>query len=164
MGKMIIAAVRNERELQEAIGSNVRIVFMLVSNVLDIKNQADMVHGAGKKFFVHIDLAEGIGKDECGIRFVKSQGADGIISTRTNIINLAKKEKLVTVQRFFAVDSKSVSTAIETAKSSKADMIEIMPGTVTKAIEKIRKDREHHDYLIKNCETYKSLINYSGGK
>ena len=25
-------------------------------------------------------------------------------------------------------------------------------------------DHGNHDYLIKNCETYKSLINYSGGK
>ena len=25
-------------------------------------------------------------------------------------------------------------------------------------------DYGNHDYLIKNCETYKSLINYSGGK
>ena len=140
MDKMIIAAVRSEHELQEAAKSDVRIIFMLASNISDIGRQTDLVHKAGKKFFVHMDLAEGIGKDEYGIRFVKEQGVDGIISTRANIIKIAKKEKLVTVQRFFVVDSQSVFTAIETAKSSKADMIEVMPGTVTKVISRIKKE------------------------
>ena len=83
-------------------------------------------------------MAEGIGKDEAGIRYAKNQGVDGIISTRTNIIKLSKKENLFTVQRFFAVDSQSVATVIESAKASKADMIEIMPGTVTKVITRLK--------------------------
>ncbi|WAM33183.1 glycerol-3-phosphate responsive antiterminator [Caldicellulosiruptor morganii] len=33
-----------------------------------------------KIVFVHIDLIEGVGKDEKGIEFLKNVGADGIIS------------------------------------------------------------------------------------
>ena len=88
---------------------------------------------------MHIDLAEGIGKDEYGIRFVSDLGADGIISTRTNMIKLAKKLGMYTVQRFFIVDSHSVDTTVESAKASKADMIEIMPGTVSKVIRNLKK-------------------------
>ena len=62
------------------------MIFMLNPNIEDIKAQAEMAHNNGKKFFIHIDLAEGIGKDEYGIRFVKNVGVDGIISRRTNII------------------------------------------------------------------------------
>ena len=113
---------------------------MLAPCIADIKRQTEMVHKAGKKLFIHLDLAMGIGKDEHGIRFVKEQGVDGIISTRTNIIKLAKKEKLFTVQRFFIVDSQSVYTAIESAGASRADMIEIMPGTVTKVIKRLKKE------------------------
>ena len=136
----IIAAVRSDEELKTALKSEVNIIFMLSPNISDIKKQADLVHSAGKKIFIHLDLAGGIGKDEYGIRYVKEQGIDGIISTRTNIIKMAKKEGLFTVQRFFLVDSQSVATTIETAKTSKADMIEIMPGTLSKIIIKLKDE------------------------
>lgn len=134
----VIAAVRSFEELEAAIKSDVNIIFMLAPNIRDINSQTQAIHKAGKRFFIHLDLAEGIGKDEYGIMFAKEQGVDGIISTRTSIIKLAKKLGLFTVQRFFIVDSHSVSTTIESAKSSKADMIEIMPGTVAKVIKKLR--------------------------
>ena len=136
----IIAAARNKEEFLAAVNSDTDIVFMLAPNISDLKEQADLIHKAGKKLFIHLDLAEGIGKDEYGIRYAKEQGTDGIISTRTNIIKLAKKEKLFTVQRFFAVDSQSVNTIIESAKSSGADMIEIMPGTLSKVIQRLKKE------------------------
>ena len=141
MGKtIVISACRNNEELVDALKTDVEIVFMLCPNICHIKKQADLVHKAGKKLFIHLDLAEGIGKDEHGIRFSKEQGVDGIISTRTNIIKSAKKEGLFTVQRFFVVDSQSVYTTMETARASKADMIEIMPGIVTKVIKRLKKE------------------------
>ena len=136
----IIAAVRNNKELQIASNSKVANIFMLSPNISDIKRQTELVHSEGKKIFIHLDMAEGIGKDEYGIRFAKEQGVDGIISTRTNIIKMAKKEGLFTVQRFFLIDSQSVATTIETAKTSKADMIEIMPGTLSKIIKKLKEE------------------------
>lgn len=143
MGKAkIIAAVKNNDELLLALKSDIDLIFMLAPNIADINSQANAVHKAGKKLFIHIDLAEGIGKDEYGIRFAKEQGVDGIISTRTNIIKLSKKLGMYTVQRFFMVDSHSVETAVESAKSSKADMIEIMPGTLSKVVKRLKKELE----------------------
>lgn len=136
----IIAAARSNEELLIASKSKVNIIFMLSPNISDIKMQTELVHSDGKKIFIHLDLAEGIGKDEYGIKFAKEQGVDGIISTRTNIIKMAKKEGLFTVQRFFLVDSQSVATTIETAKMSKADMIEIMPGILSKIIKKLKDE------------------------
>lgn len=136
----VIAAVRSNEDLIKAVESEVEIIFMLAPNISELKSQAELVHSACKKLFIHIDLAEGIGKDEYGIRFAKEQGVDGIISTRTNIIKLARKNNIYTVQRFFIVDSHSVETSIESAKASKADMIEIMPGTMTKIIKKLKKE------------------------
>lgn len=136
----IIAAARSNSEFLEAVGSDVDIIFMLAENIAELKSHADMVHSVGKKLFIHIDLAEGIGKDEYGIVFSKEQGVDGIISTRTNIIKLARKVGLFTVQRFFALDSHSIDTIVETAKLSKADMIEIMPGTLPKVIKRLKSE------------------------
>ncbi len=134
----IIAAARDSEQLLLAAKSGVDIIFMLAPNIADLGEHIKIAHGAGKKLFIHLDLAEGIGKDEYGIRYVMEQGADGIISTRTNIIRLARKVGITTVQRFFIVDSQSVETTVEAVKSGKADMIEIMPGTVSKVIRRLR--------------------------
>ena len=136
----VIAAARNREQLRLAAGSGVDIIFMLATNIVELNEHIEIAHNAGKKLFIHLDLAEGIGKDEYGIRYVMEQGVDGIISTRTNIIKLAKRIGISTVQRFFIVDSQSVETTVEAAKAGKADMIEIMPGTVSKVIKRLRGD------------------------
>ena len=130
----VIAAVRRSEDFEKAVSSENRIIFDLSPDISDIGEKVKKAHEADKKLFIHLDLASGIGKDKSGILFVKSLGVDGIISTRTNIIKSAREAGLFTVQRFFAVDSQSVDTVSETQKSSKADMIEIMPGIVSKVI------------------------------
>ncbi|MBE7035608.1 MAG: glycerol-3-phosphate responsive antiterminator [Ruminococcaceae bacterium] len=138
MDSHIIAAVRGEQEFENALLQNVSIIFDLSPDLLSVANRIKKAHGAGKKLFVHIDLATGIGKDESGLSFLKGVGVDGIISTRTNIIKLAKKLDMFTVQRFFIVDSHSIDTSIEAVKTSKPDMIEIMPGTIAKVIRRLK--------------------------
>ena len=135
----IFAAVRTQDAFLKALKSQVSTIFMLAPNIDKIKKQAEEAHKANKMFFIHIDLAEGIGKDEYGIKFAKSKGVDGIISTRTTLIKHAKAAGMLAIQRFFVLDSQSVDTIAESAKTSKADMIELMPGTVVKVIEKIKE-------------------------
>ena len=79
------------------------------------------------------------------IMTVNQQGVDGVLTTRTNIVKLAKEFDLITVQRFFMVDSHSVGTSVESIKISKPDIIEIMPGIITK---KIREFSEKVDMPI----------------
>ena len=97
---------------------------------LDVYKRQE-IHSAGKKAFIHVDFAEGIGKDRFGLEFLSKQGADGVLTTRTNIIKAAKEFNLITVQRFFMIDSHSVGTSIESIKISKPDIIEIMPVSYT---------------------------------
>ena len=72
------------------------------------------------------------------LQYVKQKKVDGIISTRVSIIKAARDVGLFTVQRFFAVDSHSIDTTLESIKSSKPDMIEVMPGIATKVIAKLK--------------------------
>ncbi len=136
----IIAAVRTEEELLEAVQSPVEIIFLLRSSILTLKQKIDTVHEAKKLIFVHADLAEGIGNDREGVGYLKSLGVDGIISTRTAMIRYAKEWELGTVQRFFIVDSHSIDTAVDTIRTSRPDMIEIMPGVLAKIIRKFREN------------------------
>ena len=135
----IIAAVRTNEEFENALNSKVGIIFHLSPDLHNLSELAQSAHNTGKKIFIHLDLATGIGKDKSGILCVKNAGIDGVISTRVNIIKAARECGVFTVQRFFIVDSQSVATTVESVKASKADMIEIMPGVLTKAIGKLRQ-------------------------
>ena len=134
----IIAAARHGDDFLEAVKSPCDIIFWLSPNIMtlrsDLAKARATTFGEDKKIFVHIDMADGIGKDNAGLEYLSFLGIDGIISTRSNLIKSAKELGLMTVQRFFILDSRSVSTAFESIKSAKPDMIEIMPGLMTRQI------------------------------
>ena len=157
----VIAAVRNGEEFENAVKSKSEIIFHLGPDISTVSYLAEMAHSNGKKLFIHIDLASGIGKDKSGIMYAKNAGVDGIISTRVNMIKTARECGLFTVQRFFIVDSHSVNTTVESVLASKADMIEIMPGIVTKAIKTLRKLVDVPVIaggLIENADEIKDII------
>jgi len=138
MSKYIIAAISSDKSFEEAICSDVSIIFDLNPCILSLAEKIKSAHQNGKKIFIHIDLSEGIGKDRAAVHFIKNLGADGIISTRTNMIKFAHEAGLFSIQRFFAIDSRSVETAIESLKASRPDMIEILPGICDKVIKRMR--------------------------
>lgn len=168
----VIAALRREDDFEEALLSKVKIIFDFSINVINIEEKVKKAHSANKKIFIHMDLAEGIGKDKYGIQYVKKIGIDGVISTRTNIIKAAKEAGLCTIQRFFVLDSQSVDTVMKTLSSAKPDMIELMPGTLCKIISRISSQTDIPIIaggLIENqnevCEAYKSgAVAISTGK
>ncbi len=134
----IIAAVKSESDFSAALLSEVQTIFMLSSNILDVEDYVLRAHKGGKLLYVHMDFVDGLSKDAAGVRYLSTKKIDGIISTRSNIISAAADCGIPTVQRFFMIDSRSVDTALETLKGSKADMVEIMPGIAYKAITKIK--------------------------
>ncbi len=133
-GTNIISATRSDEEFLCALEAKPRIIFDLNPDIMNINAKTKRAHAVNKLLFIHIDLAKGIGKDESGIRYLVRLGIDGVISTKTNVIKMARELGLLTVQRFFIVDSRSVISAEEAFKSSRPDMIEVMPGTVCKVI------------------------------
>lgn len=135
----IIAAVRDKDGFRAACASECDVIFLLAAGLLDLEWYIQTAHQCKKKLFLHLDLAEGIGKDTEAIRFLATLGIDGIISTRVSTVKSAKECGLLCVQRFFMVDSHSVDTALESIRTARPDMIEIMPGIATKTIRRLSK-------------------------
>ena len=129
----VIAAVQEDK-FQDALLSPVDVIFSLEPHLLTIQERTKQAHEAGKILFVHLAMAAGIEQDKEGLRFLASCGVDGIISTKGHIIRLAKELGLLTVQRFFALDSQGVNMIHDTLKSNLPHLIEIMPGVIPKVI------------------------------
>ena len=134
----VIAAVRDDG-WRQAIDSPAEVIFYLKANLLTVNQRISDAVAAGKIIFVHIDLAEGIGKDKVGIEFLSECGVHGIISTRNQLINIAHEKGLLTVQRFFALDSQGLENICDIHNTT-ADFIEIMPGVIPKIIDKFTQN------------------------
>ncbi|MDW7675644.1 MAG: glycerol-3-phosphate responsive antiterminator [Bacillota bacterium] len=130
----VIACMRRVEDLPEVLNhSKIKNIFILNCNIFELKKIVTHANNLGKKVFVHVDLVEGLGKDQFGIKFLaKTIGVTGIITTKVQLIKAAKKEGLITVQRFFTVDSEAVKTGISMAKVAKPDAIEVMPAFLPK--------------------------------
>lgn len=134
----VIAAVRDDK-WEAALRSPAQVIFYLSANLITLKERVASAHLHGKHLMIHIDLAEGIGKDKVGIQFLKQCGADGILSTRANLIRLAKEQDMIAIQRFFLLDSKGMESIDEMLKTSNPHLMELMPGIIDKAISRFCK-------------------------
>lgn len=129
-----IIAATDRNGWKDAVTSDCEVLFHLGADILTVKDDILFAKNHGKYVFVHIDLAEGIGKDKHGVLWLKNLGADGIISTRTQLIRVAKDANMLSIQRFFLLDTKGMHSVAETIENTRPDFIEIMPGVIPKAL------------------------------
>ena len=129
----VIAAVKNVEGIERCLESDVKIVFVLFGNLCSISGIVERVKEAGKMALVHIDLVEGLSAHEVAVDYIrKNTRADGIISTRLNMINRAKELSFYTVFRIFVLDSRAYQSIEKQRKQIRADFIEILPGVMPK--------------------------------
>ena len=134
----VIAAVGNDK-FEDALAYPGKVIFYLSADLLTIREKVELAHKANKLLMVHIDLAEGIGKDRTGVAYLTKCGVDGIISTKSNLIRYAKEQGLIAIQRCFALDSRGLESITDTLRNTAPHMMEIMPGVIPKAISKFAK-------------------------
>lgn len=131
----VIAAI-GDSKWEQALNSPAKVIFYQSANLLTVAQKVRQAHEAGKYIMIHMDLAEGIGKDRSGVRFLVQCGADGIISTKAQLIRYAREQGILTVQRFFALDSKGLESIEEMLRNSQPHLIEIVPGVIPKVLER----------------------------
>jgi glycerol uptake operon antiterminator len=137
----IIAAVKDDKGLELALTSDCDVLFFLYGDICSLPDKVDLVKKAGKTAMVHIDLINGLSSKEIAADYIKkATDADGIITTKNNLIPHAKDIGLHTILRHFVLDSMAL---VNIEKQSKVggiqpDFIEILPGIVVpKMIKKI---------------------------
>lgn len=134
----VIAAIKNDTGLEKALSSDCAAVFILSGTILNIGQMVQKIKDSGKLAFVHIDLIEGLSGKDISVDYIAfNTHADGIISTRPNMIHRAKALGLITIQRFFLLDSMAFGNILRQA--SYADAVDILPGTMPRVIDRLVK-------------------------
>lgn len=132
----VIAAVKNDEGLKTAITSPCPVIFVLYGDICSIGEIVKRIKSAGKTAVVHLDLIDGLSNREISVKFLKTNTeADGIISTKTQLVRRAKELSLIAVQRFFIWDSLSLENVRKNLSGDTADFIEILPGIIPKAVD-----------------------------
>ncbi|NEY73467.1 glycerol-3-phosphate responsive antiterminator [Bacillus mesophilus] len=94
-----------------------------------------------KKVFMHADLIQGLKPDEYGLEYlIHNVKVDGLVSTRANVIEFAKKHKVISIQRLFALDSHALERNLKMSKKFQPDYIEVLPGILPNVIKEIHEE------------------------
>lgn len=134
----IIPAVKNDVNLIEAIHSNSEIVFVIMADILNIKDIVTKLKEANKIVYVHIDMVDGLSSSNNGVEFLmKEITPDGIITTKHNLVTFAIKNNISVIQRFFVLDSFSLSNTLSHIRENTPNAVEILPGLMPKIISRI---------------------------
>jgi glycerol uptake operon antiterminator len=136
----IIAAVRDGENLEVALQSPVAVIFLLNASLSNLKTRVRQIRDSRKTVFVHLEMVAGLSKDQAALEFLQAEiEPDGIITTKPNLIHVAKNLGLLTVQRLFILDSLSIQTGIKMLQGNHPDLMEIMPGIIPKVIPEIKE-------------------------
>ncbi len=131
----VIPAARNPEAVRRAADTSAAAIFLLGGSILTLPDMIRIAHENGKRAFVHIDLAEGLGRDDAAVRWcVENLRADGIISTRAGLLKTASELGAITIQRLFLMDSTSFDHGKRMLKNTPPHMAEVLPGIAPKAV------------------------------
>ncbi len=134
----IIAAVKSDEQLEQALKTECRVIFFLYGDICSIRGLIQAAKAADKVSFVHLDLIKGLSTKDVAVDFLRLYTeADGIISTRPEITKRARDLGLTAILRIFIIDSMALGNIEKQLRSGDPDILEIMPGVMPKVIRKI---------------------------
>lgn len=137
----IIAAVKDEKELKESLMTDCKVIFILFGNICNISEIVEKIKNKDKLAIIHADLVQGLSAKTEAIDYLKlNTKADGIISTKGNLVKYAVEIGLIGILRNFIIDSMAMENVNKQVSLANPDMVEIMPGIMPEIIEKIKSE------------------------
>lgn len=138
--QICIPVISNMKRLELFIRTDLTVCVIQDVHLSMVGNMIALLHKHNRKALVHIDMIHGLSNDEYGVEFLcQRMYADGIISTKSKVVEHAKKNKRLAIQRIFLIDSKSIERGLETILKSNPDVVELMPAIAFNIIPSIKE-------------------------
>lgn len=139
----IIAAVKDDEGLDICLKSDVGVIFILYGDICTIPDIVGKIKASGRTAMVHMDLVGGLSPKDVSVDYIrKFTKADGIITTKSNLIPHAREIGMDTILRYFVLDSMALVSIEKQAShpSVRPDLIEVLPGIISpKTIRRINE-------------------------
>ncbi|SDJ61146.1 glycerol-3-phosphate responsive antiterminator [Salimicrobium halophilum] len=137
----VLPAVRRMKDFETLLDTDTDYLIFLETRIGLLKSMMREARKREKKVFIHADLVQGLKTDEYGMEYLGREiKPDGIISTRSGVIQQAKRYGMTSVQRLFLIDSQALSQNIKQVKRTNPDYIELLPGVLPGMIREMTED------------------------
>jgi glycerol uptake operon antiterminator len=137
----MIASIKDARHIELALELRNQLsgIFLLTGHIGVLKSYVDVFKEHQLPIFLHLEKIGGLSTDNYGLDYLaKVIKPTGIISTKTNVVKTAKKMGLMTIQRFFLVDTEGLDNIAKSLHQIEPDIIEVMPARIPDMIGKVK--------------------------
>ncbi len=135
----IIPSIANMKDFEWFLGSSFTCCVLMDFHIALLAPMIKRAHADGKKIFIHLDLLHGLSSDEYGCEYAcQKLHVDGVISTKSKVIETAKKNKKLAILRLFLIDSKSLEKGIQLCNTLRPDYMEVLPAIAFSVFAEIR--------------------------
>ena len=136
----VIPAISNHKDLKRFLQLPIEYGILMNFQLAQIPELVQIMKDHQKKILIHSELIKGLTSDEYGaIYLIQNLKVDGIISSKSKVIEVCKKRKVLAIYRFFLKDSVSLEQSLDMARKSEADYLEILPALSLEIIPDIKK-------------------------
>ncbi|MDF2963635.1 MAG: transcriptional regulator [Paenibacillus sp.] len=138
----MVASIKEPKQIEIALSLRNQLsgVFLLTGHIGVIKGYVDLFKNHNVPVFLHLEKIGGLSTDTYGLDYLaKVIRPTGIITTKTNVVKIAKKMGLFTIQRFFLVDTEGLDNISKSLGQIEPDIIEVMPARIPEMIGEIKK-------------------------
>ena len=138
MKQRILPAASSMKDFEKFLQSDFKTGVILDIHLGQIKHITRMAKMADKQLIYHVDLINGLRNDEYGTQYLCQEFKPyGVISTKSAVIQEAKKHNTIAVQRIFMIDSHALERSYKTIKKSQPDYIEVLHGELPNMIREV---------------------------
>ncbi|API94340.1 glycerol-3-phosphate responsive antiterminator GlpP [Virgibacillus sp. 6R] len=128
------------KDFDKALETGYPTIVILETRLSQIKSLVSYTKKSNKNILIHFDLIQGLKSDDYGMEYVLREiKPDGILSTRANVIRMAKKHGLLAIQRMFLLDSLALEQNLKLIENAQPDCIEVLPGLMPTMIQHINE-------------------------
>ncbi|EPY8425242.1 glycerol-3-phosphate responsive antiterminator [Citrobacter youngae] len=124
----VIMAIYGIEQLKTALSSKAEVCIIANIDLIKLHPVIELLSQAGKYVIVNIDSCNGLSQDKGGIDYVAETGAMGLLSTRLQTVQRAKKCGLVTMQKIFVTDRSTWLRSLKAVEQSEPDYVQLMPA------------------------------------
>ncbi|RAP75175.1 glycerol-3-phosphate responsive antiterminator [Paenibacillus montanisoli] len=137
----MIASIKEPKHIEIALKHRHQLsgVFLLTGHIGVLKGYVDLFNAHRLPVFLHLEKIGGLSTDLHGLDYLaKVIKPAGIITTKTNVVKTAKKMGLITIQRFFLIDTEGLDNISKSLCQTEPDIIEVMPARIPEMIGRVK--------------------------
>lgn len=144
-GQTVLPAVKTMRDFEKAAESEHEFIVILDMHLSKLASIKKLAREANKQLILHADLIQGLKSDRAAAEFLcQVIKPAGLISTRSDMLRIAKKNNVLAIQRLFLLDTMAIQTSLQLAETVKPDVIELLPGILPQWISRVHDETGIH--------------------